>query len=92
MTTMIPRSNMVRRLERGLFVDMGQVDKTQMMLGPESPNHDKWHNNRKLGAIKTNENAAWRANKAGNDEFTLPNVPGGGFRLLALLCVEWVMF
>jgi hypothetical protein len=82
-----PRTQLLRRLDHGLLLDVGQLDKTGMnslLLNSESPTNDKRLGAKKMGFARTYD--TWKTPKTTGDDFSLPNVPGGNIRF----CVPYV--
>ncbi|XP_069705463.1 cyclin-dependent kinase-like 2 isoform X2 [Periplaneta americana] len=72
-----PRTHFLRRLDRGMLLDVGQLEKTglnSILVNTESPTNDKWYGGRKLGITRTYD--SWKTPKTIGDDFSLPNVPG----------------
>jgi hypothetical protein len=82
-----PRSQFLRRLDRGLLLDVGQLDKTAMnsiLLSNESPTNDKYLGARKVGITRAYD--TWKTPKSIGDDFSLPNVPGGNRKFCTFIC------
>jgi hypothetical protein len=78
-----PRTHFLRRLDRGLLLDVGQLDKTSMnstLLSDESPTNGRWVGERKMRITQAYN--SWKAPKTPGDNFSLPNVPGGKSKFL----------
>ncbi|PNF28008.1 Cyclin-dependent kinase-like 2 [Cryptotermes secundus] len=72
-----PRTQFLRRLDHGLLLDVGQLDKTgtnSSLLSSESPTNEKWLGAKKMGTTRTYD--TWKTPKTIGDDFSLPNVPG----------------
>ncbi|XP_066991708.2 cyclin-dependent kinase-like 2 [Anabrus simplex] len=72
-----PRAQMVRRLDRSLFLDVNQQGPLSGIV-TESPSNDRWFGNRRFGGgnMNNNNNNVWKIPKQTNNDFCLPNVPG----------------
>ena len=75
----LPPRTHYRHLNRNLLLDVGEFQKTginSVMLTDDSTVNDKWFSNKKPGIARACD--TWKP-KPSNNDFSLPNVPGGRY-------------